>query len=297
MPTKIEWTEETWNPMTGCTQISPGCKRCYAKRMAQRLRGRSGYPDDDPFDVTLRPYRLDHPLRWRESRRVFVCSMGDLFHPLVSNEFIAAVFGIMAAAEEHTFQVLTKRPEHMLAWFKRIGTERVPPQSACFVAANQVTPITAPFAPKAKQWPLPNVWLGVTAENQEAADERIPLLLQTPAAVRFVSCEPLLGPVNLRHMDAESAGSDEMYFIDALTGRHDDMGRPCRDVEKLDWVIAGGETGPGARRMKAEWARSLRDQCKAACVPFFFKRWGPDDQYSGDLLDGVQHHEYPEVQP
>jgi len=166
---KIEWTEVTWNPVTGCTPISPGCENCYAKRMATRLRGRCGYPKDDPFRVTLHPERLNEPLSWKKPRRVFVCSMGDLFHDDVDGGFLCRVFDTIMAAEQHIFLVLTKRPKRMRDFFKRCihGT-------------------------------ISNLWVGVTVENQEAANKRIPLLLQTPAAVHFVSCEPLLGPVDLR---------------------------------------------------------------------------------------------------
>jgi len=165
---RIEWTEVTWNPVTGCTPISPGCENCYAKRLATRLKGRCGYPEDEPFRVTMHPDRLSEPLSWKKPRHVFVCSMGDLFHDDVEEGFLCRVFDTIMAAEQHTFLVLTKRPKRMRDFFKRCihGT-----------------------------WN--NLWIGVTAENQKTADERIPILLQIPAVVRFVSCEPLLGPVNL----------------------------------------------------------------------------------------------------
>ena len=263
---KIEWTERVWNPVTGCTKVSQGCKNCYAERMAKRLAGRCGYPADDPFRVTIHSDRLAQPLHWRKPSRVFVNSMSDLFHPDVPGGFIAAVFGIMAACPQHTFQVLTKRPARMKTWFedlKSVGpANRCYPAETCRAHAMNKTldSVRSKLTGYDTRWPLPNVWLGVSAENQETADQRIPLLLQAPAAVRFVSCEPLLGPVDLA---GASGGNDYL-------GDHWD-----RNVGPgIDWVIAGGESGPGARPMHLDWARSLRDQCAAARVPFFFKQWG-----------------------
>ena len=209
MTTKIEWTDESWNPVTGCTKVSAGCQNCYAERMAKRLRGRFGYPDDDPFRVTLHPDRLEQPLRWRKPRRVFVCSMGDLFHEDVPDEFIDQVFAVMALAKEHTFQVLTKRPERMKSYLSDRATyQRVRKETeegdVCGLyldslcgwefrqAQNQWWTNLPP-----DRWPLPNVWLGTSVEDQATADERIPQLLECPAAVRFVSCEPLLSSVDL----------------------------------------------------------------------------------------------------
>ena len=233
MSTKIEWCEETWNPVTGCTAVSAGCEHCYAKRMANRLRGRYGYPQDEPFKVTLHPGRLDKPLHWKKPRHIFVCSMGDLFHRDVPFEFIDRVWTIMLRSPDHTFLVLTKRPERMMEFWEELG---------CYYDDGV----------------LPNLWLGVSVENQKTADERIPILLQIPAAVRFVSVEPMLGPVDLiDHLpDWDMPGDSPEY----TTG--------------LDWVICGGESGPGARPMHPDWARQLRDDCVAAGVPFFFKQWG-----------------------
>jgi len=232
MPTKIEWTEETWNPVTGCTKVSAGCQNCYAERMAKRLAGRYGYPADDPFRVTLQEDQLSKPLSWRKPRMVFVCSMGDLFHPDVPDEYITQIFDVMAKARwyRQTFQVLTKRPERMREHL---------------LARKALT--------------APNVWLGVTAENQETADQRIPILLQTPAAVRFVSCEPLLGS-----LDLAEGGHGWLFVTDLTDGRR----------THLDWVIVGGESGPKARPAHPDWFRSIRDQCQSAGVPFFFKQWG-----------------------
>lgn len=265
--TKIEWTDRTWNPATGCTPISPACDHCYAARMATRLRGRFGYPAADPFAVTLHPERLDEPMRWRKPSRVFVCSMGDLFHEDVPTEFILRVLDRANSAPQHVYQVLTKRADRM------------------FDIANLVRE-------SGEHWPLPNIWLGVTAENQEQADKRIPVLLQIPAAVRFVSLEPLLGDVRL---DRPPSGSEPLG-----SGIY-----PPWLIQGLDWVIAGGETGPGARPMHPDWVRSVRDQCQAAGVPFFFKGWGahvPTRQCTTVLnrvpgrpitLDGVEHREFP----
>jgi protein gp37 len=237
--TRIEWADRVWNPVTGCTPVSAGCDNCYARRMAQRLRGRFGYPWDEPFMPTSHPERLEEPLRWRKPARVFTCSMGDLFHSDVTNGMIRAVWQAMTNAQQHTFMVLTKRPERMLHWL--------------------VTPGGSD--------PIPNVWIGVSVEDQATADKRIPFLLQTPAAVRFVSVEPMLGPVDLRYLQP----GDPPTEIDALAGTHGLL-RPHRgSCPGLDWVICGGETGPGARQMHPEWARSLRDQCQAAGVPLFVK--------------------------
>ena len=211
MPTLIEWTDETWSPVTGCQEVSPGCARCYAKGIAERFRGVPGHPYENGFDLTLRPERLDRPLQWRDPRMVFVNSMSDLFHEDIPLEFTQRVFAVMQEAERHTFQVLTKRPEHALE--------------------------LAPHLP----WPE-NVWLGVSIENQYWT-RRLEPLRAIPAATRFLSCEPLLGPLDL-------------------------------DLDEIDWVIVGGESGPRARPMQPEWACGVRDQCVEAGVPFFFKQWG-----------------------
>jgi protein gp37 len=239
--TSIEWTDASWNPIVGCTEVSPGCANCYAARLAAtRLSGVPAYKDLAILNngkprwlgnVAFLAERLEEPLHWRKPRRIFVCDMGDLFHESVDNELIDAVFGVMARCGQHTFQVLTKRPQRMQEFFSR-------PRTYSRIA-----------------WPFCHVWLGVSVENQRFADERIPLLLQTPAAVRFISAEPLLGQVELWRSCP-----------------------PAKDgrwaIKQLDWVIAGGESGPHARPMHPDWARSLRDQCQAAGVPFFFKQWG-----------------------
>ncbi len=212
---KIEWTDATWNPVTGCTQISPGCAHCYAKTFAERFRGVPGHPYEPGFDLTLRPERLEQPLRWQKPRMIFVNSMSDLFHDGVSDDYIASVFRVMEEASHHVFQVLTKRSERV-----------------------------ARLAP-ALPWPG-NVWMGVSVENQRWTS-RINDVRKVPAVVRFLSCEPLLGPLDL-------------------------------NLDTIDWVIVGGESGPRARPMQLDWARSVRDQCLDADVPFFFKQWGAHDE-------------------
>jgi len=274
MATKIEWTDETWNPVTGCTKVSPGCDHCYAERMAKRLRGRCGYPADKPFRVTLHPERLRQPSHWRKPRRVFVCSMGDLFHPDVPEEFIKEILSEMRRNGRHTFLLLTKRPERACNVLWRYNVEHV-------------------FASGAKaMWPLPNVWLGVSVEDQRTADERIPLLLGAPAARWFVSIEPLLGPVDLEELDGLG------MWWDALRGRAAEKGATGfekeYDVPRLDWVIVGGESGPGARPMKPEWVRAIRDACVETGTPFFFKQWGGvNKKKTGRVLDGRTWDEMP----
>ena len=214
-------------------------------------------------DVQLRPDKLDQPLRWRRPRRVFVNSMSDLFHADIPDEYIARVFAVMALTPQHTYQVLTKRHGRMRSLLSSPAFE------------DQVRAVAGvEFGLDYHgAWPLPNVWLGVSVEDQSRANLRVPVLLTTPAAVRFLSCEPILGPVNLTYMDVERH-TEGMYVINALTGANKDMGRPCADVNKVDWVIAGGESGKDARPMHPDWARSLRDQCQEAGVPFLFKQWG-----------------------
>lgn len=296
---KIEWTDSTWNPITGCTPVSEGCASCYAKREAEgRLRGKYGYPQDEPFRVTFHEDKLEQPLKWRRPRKIFVCSMGDLFHEAVTNEMLDDVFDVMALASHHTFLILTKRPERMKEYLfllpDRIGygdafceavreADQDDPDDLSGAVMNQwvkkVLSVEAGIANIAKLEqgvPLPNVWLGVTAENQQRADERIPLLLQIPAAKHFVSVEPMLGPVN---------------FEDVPVGMLGPL-RPVRkglpeDIPRLDWVICGGETGANARPMHPDWVRSLRDQCQGAQVPFFFKSWGEFVEEDNSPLDAV----------
>jgi len=267
--TKIEWADVVWNPITGCTPVSEGCRNCYAKRMAQRLRGRFGYPADEPFRVTFHKDKLYEPLRWRKPRRVFVCSMGDLFHPDVPPNYIHDIYEVMSAAKRHIFIVLTKRPERIL----------------------KVLYDAEPFYFGGGDY-LPNVWHLTSIENQQVAETRIRALLKLREAslgwpVLGVSCEPLLGPVDL-----------EAWFC-----HYDKNGEPsgprCKPNGKpiIDWVIVGGETGPGARKMNPEWVRDIRDQCIEADVPFFFKQWGGSDWEFAhfNIIDGRMWRQFPDV--
>lgn len=258
--TRIEWTDATWNPVTGCTKVSEGCDHCYAETIAHRFAGTPAYPNG--FDVTLRPERLDQPLRWQRPRRIFVNSMSDLFHSDVPDEFIARVFAVMALAPQHTLQVLTKRPGRMRSLLSSRSFED-------WVEAFVREEYSERWAPDGYEyrWPLDNVWLGTSVESQKWADVRIPQLLGTPAAVRFLSCEPLLGPVDLAVWTRPHADDCNDDGVPWCTCDRDRDGY-------LDWVIVGGESGPHARPMHPDWARSLRDQCVAAGVAFHFKQWG-----------------------
>jgi protein gp37 len=239
----IEWTDATWNPVTGCTKISAGCDHCYAERFSERFRGVPGHPFQTGFDLSLRPERLQTPLRWRKPRMIFVNSMSDLFHKNVPIDFVELVFDTMERASWHTFQMLTKRSSRMRDFVnRRYGAEPVPP----------------------------HIWLGVSVEHRQAAS-RVKHLQATNAGVRFLSVEPLI----------EDVGEFSM------TGLH--------------WVIAGGESGPGARPMKLEWASRVRDMCLAQGVPFFFKQWGAfgadgrrrSKQDNGRTLDGRTWNQLP----
>ena len=252
----IEWTDATWNVVVGCTRVSAGCAKCYAfslhdmRHMAFMEGKKLPQQYAKPFkEVQIFPDRLDMPLKWKRPRKIFVNSLSDLFHEKVPIEFIEQVFEIMALAKHHTFQILTKRPKRMKEFFDKCNYNG-------HLLGNE---------------PLPNVWLGVSVEDQKAADERIPSLLQTPAAIRFLSCEPLLGLVDLNHIQIDSA-----IVIDSLKGvRHVIEYKEHQFPHpKVDWIIVGGESGHGARPMHPEWARSLRDQCQAAGVSYFFKQWG-----------------------
>ncbi len=227
MPTKIPWASETWNVVTGCTPISEGCAHCYAKKMASRLAGRFGYDKDKPFKPTFHADKLEEPLGWHMPRKIFVSSMGDLFHEDVPMKWISEVMGFIAGSEvqRHTFMVLTKRPERMRDYFNELD---IPP----------------------------NLWVGVTAENQERADERIPVLLEIQAAVRFVSIEPMLGDIDITHYG---------------------YGIP-------DWIICGAESGPGARYMDPLWARNLMGNCTYLDIPFFMKQMSNKEPIPEDLM-------------
>lgn len=296
--TGIEWTDATWNPVTGCTKVSAGCKHCYAERVFPRAYagqtveekcpvcegdgwcqefddevmqvvaehdcyecGGTGIaPDSRPrrfTDVRCHPERLDQPLRWRKPRRVFVNSMSDLFHEDIPDDFIVEVWLTMIHSPQHTFQILTKRPERMRQVVRDV-----------IIGVDRFTSV--PWAP------IPNVWLGVSVEDQETADERIPILLETPAAVRFVSYEPALGPVDFRVLHARGVK------MDALGG--DVTHIPSGDIytctpSVLDWIIVGGESGPKARPFDIQWARDTITQCQAAGVPVFVKQLGKRPVY------------------
>lgn len=272
----IQWTETTWNPVVGCKRVSAGCDHCYAFQLhdQRHIAWKRGRWDSAPAQyhkpfstVQLLPERLSDPLHWRKPRRVFVNSMSDLFHDDVPDEFILQVFSVMAATQQHTYQILTKRPQRMREW--------------CWQHQGWVPRGLRPGWDGSFLMPLRNVWLGVSVENQAAADERIPLLIQTPAAVKFLSCEPLLGDIDLRLPP---------------------YGYPDPGV---DWVIIGGESGPHARRMEWSWVGSLMKQCKAADVPLFMKQFGTvwakfygwRDRHGGDISEWQEDwrvREFPE---
>ena len=344
--TTIEWTQrpdtkgETWNPLIGCTIVSPGCSHCYAMRMGHRIQAMGGKGAETYAGTTrvvnghpvwtgkvnVAPEEtLLKPLRWREPRTVFVNSMSDLFHESVPDEVIDRVFAIMALTPQHTYQVLTKRSARMREYFTtpyRPGKfisilddgSLIDTGAASVRARSAMCDLFPRTPPRAlndaiawqdqhypdgdgfmRRWPLPNVWLGVSAERQHEADQRIPDLLATPAAIRFVSAEPLLGEIDLtrinlgiRHTRGYGAKRTEWDAFtgwehqfpdhsepgcDPLNAHHHGIGE-CGAPGKLDWIIVGGESGPGARPMHPAWARSIRDQCAAAGTVFFFKQWG-----------------------
>ncbi|MFT4038357.1 MAG: phage Gp37/Gp68 family protein [Thermomicrobiales bacterium] len=281
----IQWTDATWNPTTGCTRVSAGCDHCYAfqlhdQRHAAYLAGRM--PDAPPqyhrpfSEVQLIPERLSLPLRWTKPRRIFVDSMADLFHSDVPTEFIAEVWAVMTLAPRHTFQVLTKRPQRMKRLLTNIAFWALVAEAA--LRRRDQWPKGEKLPEIGIDKPLPNVWLGTSVEDQAAA-YRIDWLVRTPAAVRFLSCEPLIGPLDLTPWLWEAAGP-------AWAGHN-----PSPD---LGWVIVGGESGPDYRPLDIDWARSLRDQCVAAGVPYFFKQHGGRTSKAGGReLDGRTWDEMP----
>lgn len=361
--TGIEWADATWNPIVGCSVVSPGCTNCYAMGMAARLQAISdSWHKEGTLHLThyagttvrtkagavwsgklmVAPEHVfTQPLRWRRPRRIFVNSMGDLFHEGHHDEAIDHVFAVMALAPQHTYMVLTKRSARMRAYLSDPDTHHRICVAACDIAMELDLrvillshPSLEPHAPPGPRihlyrWPLPNVWLGVSTEDQRRANERVPNLLATPAAIRFVSAEPLLGPLNLFSLN-ERRGERGMItdWHDALRGFR--FG-PSEETAGLDLVIAGGESGPKARPMHPDWVRSLRDQCAAAGTAFFFKQWGewrwaPDKAHfkelipdrwtrlasgcegvrpalmvregkraAGRLLDGIEHNAMPEA--
>lgn len=350
-PTSIEWTDVTWNPVRGCSMAAGseagGCLNCYAARQAARnLPGMASPTTGRPFavtkssgprwtgDVELIPYKLAEPLSWTKPRRCFVNSMSDLFHEELPFDDMAAVFGIMAACPNITFQALTKRPERALAFFEhRFGLEsceetvaRKAESHACIIwdprgsdvnLYSQV--VTATEVKKRRPWPgwpLPNVWLGTSVENQETANLRVPILLECSASRRFVSYEPALDAVNLPWLRiAWQCSFCAGFFPDPYhkvcprcsralgwSGSHKFNPPQGQRGSGLDWIICGGESGPGARPMHPDWARSVRDQCQAAGVPFFFKQWGewsPGYSEHGndlpyDVIVNAKQHEWPQ---
>lgn len=273
---KIEWTDKTWNIISGCSPISEGCKNCYAARMAKRLAGRYGYDKDEPFKVTFHQDRLDDPLMWKKPSKIFVCSMGDLFHEDVQERWINEAWLYMALAKQHTYIILTKRPNRMLEYFASWQKGDLP---GIFLGDSEGY-LQSDGTRKGGgfTWPLPNVWLGVTCENQKAADERIPILLQIPAAVRFVSAEPMLGKINLTSITPRGTDLSFNAFKDnKIWGEFLHM-----NGNKIDWVICGAETGPGKRPMDLQWAKDLQTQCELAGVPFFFKK-DSNKQFPADM--------------
>lgn len=236
--TAIEWTDATWNPVTGCTKISPGCDHCYAERFSERFRGTRGHPFEAGFDLTIRPERLEQPLRWREPRMIFVNSMSDLFHKQIPKTFISAVFDAMETGNWHIYQVLTKRSSLLQRFVNHRYMARRAPG---------------------------HIWLGVSIENKQATS-RIRHLQKANANVRFLSIEPLIASVGKLNLDG------------------------------IDWVIVGGESGPGARPMEQDWVVDIRNQCLAAGVAFFFKQWGGrSPKAGGRLLEGREWNQFPPI--
>ncbi len=322
--TSIEWTDKSWNNVRGCTHVSEGCRNCYAETLAHRFSKRPGMPyhglvalsDNGPRwtgDVMLVPHKLGEPLDWRKPRRVFVNSMSDTFHPKVPFDYIAAMFGVMAAcSQKHTFQVLTKRPERAREFFRQLAEPKWvqdgarefseansvavdPSVFACLTHATKIGAIPGDLAAASMGfdvWPLPNVWLGTSVEDQKTADQRIPELLQCPAAIHWISAEPLLGEVSLTHVsrvpfNAPRPGTayDALRGIAYMTdGYHNPLLGP-----KLGWVVVGGESGPKSRACNIDRIRLLVEQCRHARVPVFVKQLGRH-AYDGEVLDYTGKH-------
>lgn len=330
--TGIEWADATWNPLRGCSRVSDGCRHCYAETVAHRFSG-PGMPYEDltrivngrptwTGEIRLVPELLGQPLRWTRPRQIFVNSMSDLFHENVPDHFIDRIFGVMWACHvcdggqsKHVFQILTKRAERMRDYLRQDRREHW--ARAAINLAGKYDPDGIFDDIANAQGSHPRIWLGVSVENQPTADERIPLLLDTPAAVRWISAEPLLSALDVsRWLRPRQRPNADGYGGDCSPGW-------TTDFNTLGWVVAGGESGPHARPTHPDWLRSLRDQCKAAGVPFLFKQWGewaprhdlqaadlagkewhtfdPDTSVcrvgkkaAGRLLDGVLHDEYPD---
>ena len=287
---KIEWCDRTWNPITGCTKISPGCENCYAERMAKRFGGSRGYADGEHFKVRTHEEKLLAPLRWNKPSKIFVGSMTDIFHDDVPDEFLDKMFAVMAMAANHTFMVLTKRPERMKAYFDYIDRDEAIGSEEMLMAEAMGENFKGKFrGPTHQRLPLSNVWLGVTTENQEQVEKRIPILLNTPAAYRFVSIEPMLSEVNLCFYSQFEHEDNEGFGVESMEG--------------IDWVICGGESGHGARPLNSDWVLDLKVQCNAYRKPFFFKQWGEFNEWgekvgkkeAGRLLYDEEVMEWPEI--
>jgi protein gp37 len=301
---EIQWCDKVWNPVRGCRRVSPGCEHCYAERQAHRFSG-VGQPYEGLTKLTKRgpvwtgvarfvPEMLDAPLRWKRPARIFVNSMSDLFHSDLTNEQIAAVFGIMGGCQRHTFQILTKRPERMKSWFDWIASKAGDMEFGLLHdACGQLSHIIDPgdhdidAAPTrfdeameelmGVRWPLPNVWLGVSAEDQEAFDARIEHLMACPAAIQFLSLEPLLGPINIERFLYRASRFD--YIWNNAPMSHDDH-------NERQWVIVGGESGPGSRPCDIAWIESIVEQCRTAGTKVFVKQLGARP-YDSNYQHGV----------
>lgn len=335
MATKIEWCDETINPIRTadggyhCTKVSEGCQHCYAERFNNRFGNKNPF-DNSPAEFVLDMKQLNKPVHWKKPRRIFVQSVGDIFHPAVPDSFIRKIMWHVWYNRQHTFLFLTKRPERVAGmgqcsncgFLAPIGDEEK--CSNCGVTERHMR--ESGFGDWVRSWPN-NLWLGVTAENQARADERIPILLDIPAAVRFVSVEPMLGPMDLyKYLSPVCRQCNGSMSVPSEFGG----GKPCprciedqgTDPDRLNQIICGGETGPGARPLHPDWVRSLRDQCQAAGTPFIFKSWGdwmPDGgvtpydrckailwndntvswkvgkKNAGRLLDGQEWNQFPGV--
>lgn len=308
MPTSIEWTDESWNPVRGCAMVSPGCTNCYAMRQAARMGGPGGAYEGLTRSSSSGPLwtgratfvqdMLGAPLRWRRPRRVFVNSMSDLFHDDLTDHEIAAIFGVMAASPRHVFQILTKRAQRMERWFEWVasqsdGTYMDPPSHVCYRAARRALPAgeAAGVDGATMAWPLPNVWMGVSVEDQRRADERIPPLLRTQAAVRFVSYEPALESVDFTRLHA--GPYDHLNALTATSYSTTFGWVNHSDIRPLSWVICGGESGPRARPFDLGWARATVAACRAAGVACFIKQLGSNPLHVRRAVEPCGLHQLP----
>ncbi|GHT17558.1 hypothetical protein FACS1894189_3670 [Planctomycetales bacterium] len=284
--TKIEWATKVWNPVTGCSPVSEGCKNCYAKKMAVRLTGRFGYPAVNPFlPGVYHPDKLLEPFKWKKPQRVFICSMSDLFHediPILGereilNPLYKSIFGVIAKNQQHQFLMLTKRPERMKTVIEKFMLLHAVYLQFSDTDERHLGEINFEYGEKFPRMPLPNLWLGVSAENQETLNRRVPVLLDTPAAGRFVSVEPMLGKIDLNERE---------LICEAWNKKRATIGT------YLDWVICGGETGSNYRPIETDWVRELQEQCASTSTAFFFKQ---RNQSGDDLLDGKKYKEFPKM--